>query len=154
MVVDGGDAVGRGPGDGGFCAMELVVTLALLGLVVGPVLSAVTTGLSLSARQRTVAAVETVVQNAADRVNRAPKQCDYSVYVDAAALYQGWDPTLITASTDHYVPGATPAQPGVWTAGCSEADGVTQLLVQRVTIAVTSPDGEVERSIEVVKSDV
>ena len=90
---------------------------------------------------------------------RAPKKCDYSIYAKAAVQIEGWDPSRASVTQEYFVPGATPADAGTWATGspsfpgCS-ADEPTDLLVQRVTIRITSPDGKVTRAIEVVKSDV
>lgn len=140
--------------DAGFTLVEAVVTIALMSIVVVPVLGAVMASIEASARSRSAAQIETVLVNAADRVNRAETSCGYLSYVQAAVASQRWDPSLVTVDEEHYVPAAQPNQPGQWAPGPCVIDSPTQLLVQRVTIRVTSPDGKVNRQIQVVKSDV
>ena len=145
--------------DRGFTLVEIAIAVVLLGTVVVAIVAAVVTAVGVSSTARSAARVETAIVNAADRINRAPKSCDYSIYAKAAVQIEGWDPAQATVTQQYYVPGATAASAGTWasgnasTPGCSAAEP-TDLLVQRVTIRITSPDGQVTRTIEVVKSDV
>jgi prepilin-type N-terminal cleavage/methylation domain-containing protein len=140
--------------DAGFTLVEAVVAIALMSIVVVPVLGAVITSIDASSRGRSAAQIETVIVNAADRVNRAPTSCGYVDYVRAALGSQQWDPELATVVEEHYVPAAQPNQAGEWAPGACVIDSPSELLVQRVTIRVSSPDGKVNRQIQVVKSDV
>lgn len=145
--------------DEGFSLIEVVIVVMLMGLVVTSVLSAVITSIATSSVTRVAARVETVIVNAADRVNRAPKSCDYAPYARAAAQTEGWLPSTTAVVQEYYLPGATPASVGTWQVGTEAtpacpAAAPTDLLVQRVSITVTSPNGRVTRSIQVVKSDV
>jgi type II secretory pathway pseudopilin PulG len=140
--------------DAGFSLVEAVIAIALMSIVVIPVLGAVMASIEASSRSRSAAQIETVIVNAADRVNRAPKSCGYQEYVRAALGSQQWDPNLATVVEEHYLPAAQPNQAGAWAPGPCLIDSPTELLVQRVTIRVSSPDGKVNRQIQVVKSDV
>lgn len=145
--------------DLGATLIEIVITIALLGIVVAGILTAAATGARVSSIDHSAAQVETAIVNAADRLNRAPKRCDYTVYAQAAVQTQGWDPNTIGVSQEYYLPGATAADEGVWAAGSAAAPACpdatpTDLLVQRITLTITSPDGEIHRTIQVVKSDV
>ena len=140
--------------DRGFSLVEIVITVALMSIVIVPVVNAVISTVRASTRNGVAAEVETVLQNAADRVNRAPKRCDYTVYVQAAAQAKGWAASNATLVESHYQPGATPAQTGSWKAGGCPGSTRPDLLVQRVEISVVSPDGGSRRTIEVIKSDV
>ena len=145
--------------DRGLTLIEIVIAITLMAVVVGAILSAVATTISASATSRSAAQVETALVNAADRVNRAPKRCDYTIYAQAAAQTQGWDPSTVSLTHQYYIPGADASSTGSWAVGTPDAPGCsgaapTDLLVQRVTIELTSPDGEIHRSIQVVKSDV
>lgn len=143
----------RASRDRGVSFIEIVVTIALMGLIVIPILSAVTTLTKASNTSRQAANVETALINAVDRINRAPSdECDYGRYAEAAVLTQGW--SAGQASVDHaYLDG------GNWVSGPAGAEacptaGDRPLLVKLVRVSVTSPDGKVTRSVEVVKSDV
>jgi hypothetical protein len=135
--------------------VEVVVTITLMAVVIVPILSAVATSIKSSSQSRSAAQVETALVNAADRVNRANKTCDYTIYAQAAVQTQGWDPDRASVRHAYYEPGPTPADPGSWVDGqACEFATATDGLVQLVVISVTSPDGDISREIQVVKSDV
>lgn len=151
------DQTGRNR-DRGFSFIEVMITITLMSITVVPILGAARTGIKASAVAVSAAEVETALVNAADRINRAPKRCDYEIYARAAVQTLGWDAAQVTAVTRYYEPGSDPTVAGSWVAGptfggCSGSEP-SPLLVQRVTVTVTSPDGAMRRSIHVVKSDV
>jgi len=130
------------------------MTIVIMSMVTVPVLNAFIVAIRASSSSTQRAQVETVINNAADRINRAPKSCDYTVYAQAAAQSEGWNATQATVVEKHYIAGADAATNGIWvTGGCA---GTTPALleVQSVTITITSPDGSFTKSSEVVKSDV
>jgi prepilin-type N-terminal cleavage/methylation domain-containing protein len=154
-VVEGRSRAGR---DRGFSLVEVVVTITLMSVVLIPIMSAVAMSIKSSSHGRSAAQVETALVNAADRVNRAKQACEYESIVNAAMTLQGWTKDQVSLSYAYYNAPATPDLAG---GGGSWVDGVacqpgTAILdqVQRVTISVTSPDGVVQREIEVVKSRV
>ena len=117
------------------------------------------TGIKASTSSADLAQIETVLQNAADRVNRAPLKCNYDQYVKAAAQATGWDPNQATATYQYYRPGADATMPGSWNTSSVPNDacstpGVAGKDVQLVNITITSPNGKVTRSMQVVKSNV
>ena len=140
--------------DQGFSIVELVVTIGILSILIAPLMTAVIATIRASSTTRSLAQVQTVLQNAADRVNRAPKGCDYTVYVQAAAQSEGWSAGQATIVQSRYAPGASPAVAGSWLSGACSGFVPDALLVQIVTVTVTSPDGTIKSSVEVVKSDV
>ncbi len=145
------------PRDGGFSFIEIVVTVVLMGVVLLPILVAVRTGVQTSVTTRTAAEVETVLVNAVDRVYRAdragPFACDVTSPVAASVEAFGWDPVTSVMVGHEYLDPA-----GIWQAdstGTACPGGVFQeRLVQRVTITVISPDGQISRALEVVRGDV
>jgi hypothetical protein len=146
--------------DGGFTIVEVVMTNVLIAMTIVPILDATITSVRASSTVREVAEVETVLQNAADRVNRAPTLCNYDVYVQAAALAKGWNAAQASATYAYYVPGASAlaADPGSWVTdpGATACPGGvrTPRLIQLVTITVHSDSGSITRTMKVVKSDV
>lgn len=149
------------PRDQGFTFIEMVVSITLMAIVMIPIMGAVQMAITQSSRSRSSAQVETAIVNAADRVNRAPKECDYLEYVQAAVRSQQWDGDQATVVEEHYDPpvynssgdiAGLPADP--WLPGACPTASASDLLVQRVTITITSPDNRVVRTIQVVKSDV
>lgn len=148
-----GRATGRR--DAGISLIEVVIAISLVGVAVVPLMLAGVASVRTSSQTHTVAQVETVLVNAADRVNRASESCDYDVYVEAAALETGWAPDRASATYQYYVPGDnSPIEAGTWVNGACPGAQRPEALVQKVTIKVTSPDGKVTRTLVVVKSDV
>jgi prepilin-type N-terminal cleavage/methylation domain-containing protein len=147
---------GHGRDDRGFTLVEVIICIVLMGVMVVPILSAVASGVRASARSRSAAQVATVIVNAADRVNRAPIQCSYAEFVQAAVVSQKWSAGTAGIVEEHYQPADDLSGPGTWLPGGCESNVVEppELAVQRVTITITSPDGYVSHSIQVVKSDV
>jgi prepilin-type N-terminal cleavage/methylation domain-containing protein len=139
-----------GTADGGFSLIELIISVVLMGIVVAPVLSGVQTAVMSSSRSRVSAEVETVLQNAAALVGRAPDACSYDSAADQAALSNGWGADRLTTSVQNLVTSTSPTVAPSW-GPCSSLDGV---LVQLVAITVTDPSGKVGRTLKVVKSDV
>ena len=144
-------------GDEGFSLVEVVITITLIALVIIPIIEATFTSVKASSTARIVAEVDTTLQNAADRVTRAPTLCDYDPYVRAALIAKGWNPSQMTTAYQYYVPGANAEVDGTWVNGVNgacPAGGRTPRLIQKVTITVASSMGSIQRTIQVVKSDV
>ena len=142
--------------DDGFSLVEVVITIVLIGIVVIPLLIASASSITASSRTREASETETVLQNAADRLNRAPVTCDYQAYVEAAVKAKGWDPSLASVTYEYYQPGSTvlAATPGAWLTGACPVNGRTAMMIQRVTITVQSPTHLVKQTIRVIKNDV
>ena len=134
------------------------MAITLIGIIIIPLIEATFVSVKASSTARIVAEVDTALQNAADRVTRAPTLCEYDEYVQAALIAKGWNASQVTATYEHYEPGeslkASDNKPGRWAAGGCIGATFTQGLVQKVTITVRSDQGSVQRTIEVVKSDV
>jgi len=145
--------------DSGVTLVEIVIAVVLMGTVVVAILNATSTSIRTSSVSRDAAQVETVVVNAADRINRAPIRCEidgYTEYAVAAVRSQGWwtnaGEYAQAADVRHefYDPTASPP----WREGVCPVDDFGKRLIQRVTITITSPKETVSRTIQVVKSDV
>jgi type II secretory pathway pseudopilin PulG len=139
--------------DGGFSFVEIVITITLMGVVVVPILAAVTASIRASTVSLTAAEVETVLVNAVDRVNRSTKlrfPCDLTSPVVASVETHGWSPSTATVRHE-YLDKAS----GVWqtdAGGTACPGGIPQnKLVQRVTVTITSPEDDVSRSLQVVR---
>lgn len=176
--VHGGERAGelRDRGDvarrDGYSLIEVTLTIALMSIVVLGVLAGVQGSIRASMTARHSAQIQTVLLNAADRVNRSPKGCGftqggtyvphYEQYVMSAVKLQwGADYTgQVTVREQHFVPPpALPGNPnldasGTWNDGACSLDVPQYGEVQLVTITITTPDQKASRTIEVVKSDV
>jgi hypothetical protein len=130
------------------------VAVTLMSTAIVPIMLAGLLTVRTSSQSRSLTRIDTVLANAADRVNRAPNSCDYSMYVEAAALAEGWSPSQATVSYQYYTPAASAGTAGTWTAGPCLNGIRTPGLVQMVTIGITNADGTVLRTMQVVKSDV
>jgi prepilin-type N-terminal cleavage/methylation domain-containing protein len=144
--------------DRGFTLVELVMAITVMMIIAVPTMSAVIAAIRADVLNNDLADVQTVLQNAVDNVNRTlPKNCDYTQYAQNAATNEGWNgPATVTVVQQHYTPGATPDVPGAWSTGACIGASTTPApqLVQMVTITVKSPDGKVQKTLQVVKSDV
>lgn len=149
-----GNAVAALRRDAGFSLTESIIAVALMAIAVVPILLAAAMTIRTSAQSRSLARLETVLANAADRVNRAPEGCDYTVYVQAAALAEGWQASQASVAYQYYTPGATASTAGTWQSGACPNGVRTSGLVQMVTISLTAADGLTVRTVQVVKSDV
>lgn len=157
-LTAGGDP-GRATSDRGYTLIEAVIVVALIAMVVLPVLAAFQTSIRASSTSRDAARVETALVNATDRVVRAPKRCDYVVFVQAAVLSEGWDADRASVVNEYWLPDPGTVGSGTWRQGSPSSPGCpgaapTEGLVQRVTITITGPGGRVSRTLQVVKSDV
>jgi prepilin-type N-terminal cleavage/methylation domain-containing protein len=150
--------------DRGFSLVEVVMAIALMGTVILAILDATFTSVKTSTTARESAEIQTVLQNAADRVNRADPGCDYSVFVRSAVQAKGWPATQASATYQYYSAGldALATHPGQWlpsTPGTSKFDACgpsgarPARLIQLVTISITDLSGHT-RTTQVMKSDV
>jgi len=143
--------------DEGVTLVEVVLSIALMGIVVVPLLLAVSSSIKSSNVSESAAQVETLLVNAVDRVNRAPRsdfQCDVSGPIIAAVETVGW-PTTSAVIVQEYLDELT----GNWVSGtgnlaCPDSTGFYNGIVQRITITITSPDERVSRTLQVVRGDV
>ena len=135
--------------------VEIVITIALMGLVVAPILTAVAVSIRASSTSLTAAEVETLLVNAIDRVNRAPRSnttaCNLTGPVKAAVETHDSDWPDSSATVGHEY-----LQAGVWTTdpGGTACPGgnFNQTLVQRITVTITSPEHGVSRTLQVVRN--
>ena len=137
--------------DLGATLVEVMISIALIGLLMGAVVTAVQVSIRSSSTAYVSSNVETVLLNASDRISRAPQVCDYEPYVDAAASSNGWAPSSIDVTVELLV--ANTGDASDWEPQTCPAD-VQPFDVQRLTISVTDPTGRITRTLMVVKSDV
>lgn len=127
------------------------MSIVLIGMVVSALLAAVITLINASSTVYEAAQVETVLLNAADHVERSPQRCDYEVYVDAAALAEGWSTNSVSVVVEFLATNTGSASTD-WIPQTCPAD-VEPFDVQRLTITATDPSGKITRDLTVVKSN-
>jgi prepilin-type N-terminal cleavage/methylation domain-containing protein len=143
---------GRGRRDHGFSVIEVVVSVLIMGIIAVPLLDSLWGAVRASSSANETAMVQTALQDAADRVNRAPLSCSYASYAQAAALALGWSSATVTTTHRRYVPGANPTVAGTWSAGACAGAQPDPGTLQMVVVTVRSPRLGVTRSVEVFKS--
>lgn len=144
--------------DRGVTLIEIIITIALIGIVVIPILSAVQVSIRSSSQARDAAELETLLVNTIDRINRANRgdyQCDLSGPPTAAVITAGWPASQLVVTQEHL-----DTTTGDWVAGACPVSSITgnptfqNGLVQRITLTLTHPDQQITRTLQVVKSDV
>ena len=141
--------------DRGLTFVEVVLTVVVMGIVIVPAFQALLSSVRMSQMSMEAAEVQTVLQNAADRVNRAPISICYQQYVQAAALSQ-WGTSgasTVTVSEQRYVPRQHPGSV-VWEPTTCTSSAPPTGAVQSIVITVRGPSTGLTRSIEVVKSAI
>lgn len=140
--------------DQGFSVVEVVVSVLILAIVAVPLLDSLWGAVRSTRFADEAAVVQTVLQDAADRINRAPLACNYTSYAQAAALAVGWPAAQVKVTHSRFLPGSTPMLPGTWPAGACAGPQPEPGTVQKVVVTVASPRVKVTRTVEVVKSGV
>lgn len=154
--------------DRGSSLIEVVISVALMGIVVSGILGAMWSAIHMSKFSDDQAKVEAVLGSAADRLaNYAYIPCPtnnsnggYLPIIQAAAGTVDW-PTNTVSLTGMYFWNPTSSSSGSWlttnglsASECNETVSLTTArTLQRITFMVTSPSGY-SKSLEVVKSNV
>jgi type II secretory pathway pseudopilin PulG len=157
---------------------EVLIAVALMGFAFTAVITGMRTVIAASSRSDDAAKVEAALNSASDRLAAwsytpcpGPNGEDYLPVVQAAVGNVGWAarPDLISITNVRYwnssrkADGSTSVNDadGSWASAnspsgvCNEDIGLTtSRTLQMITIQVTSPSGEVVRSLDVVKSNV
>jgi len=153
-----GDASSVKRRDEGTTLIEVLISIVLLSTLIAALMGGVIVAVSSSSTAFEGAKVETVLLNAADRVDRAGQLCDYEQYVDAAASAidgdDPWPASTITASVEKLVANSGSAANDWVPTDCTSDPDVEPFDVQRITITASNPSGSVTRTLTMVKSDV
>ena len=141
-------------GDAGESLLEVILSIALMGLAFAAILGGMQMGLSGARVHRSQATAGTVLVSAVENVKSQAAYTPCAVENEAtyltqarAALPGGWAPATITIPSVQYWNGFG-FQPG----GCAGLEAVASILrLQLVTVQVTSPDGTTTESMSFVK---
>lgn len=144
--------------DEGTTLVEVLISLVLLSTLIAALLGGVIVAVSSSSTAFEGAKVETVLLNAADRVDRAGQLCDYEQYVDAAAAAidgaDPWPASTITVSVEKLIANTGSSASDWAPTDCTSDPDVEPFDVQRITITASNPRGSITRTLTMVKSDV
>jgi prepilin-type N-terminal cleavage/methylation domain-containing protein len=141
--------------DAGFSLVEIIITIAIVGVTFSAILGGLFASITVSALQRTEATADTVARSAAEVV----KDSEHNPYFDCAgsgrysltglSVPSGfsvqitdvayWDGSPVTAG---YAVGFQPNCPG------------SDHGIQRITISATSSDGQATETVQVIKRRV
>lgn len=154
--------------DRGSSLIEVVIAVALMGVVISGVFGAMWSAIHLSKFSDDQAKVEAVLGSAADRLANyayipCPTNISYGGYlpiIQAAAGTVDW-PSSTVALTGMYFWNPTSPASGTWlvtnalsVTECNETASLTTArTLQRIQFTVTSPSGYA-KTLEVVKSNV
>lgn len=141
--------------DSGLSFVEITVAVAILGIAATALFGAMFASTQTSARARTTATIERAMQDAFDRINRAPMACNYSSQVTAAVQAHGLPTDAATVTYRRYIPSVNLANPGQWANGACQNGVVTVGLVQSISVTIVGVAGSttVSRSASTVKSN-
>jgi type II secretory pathway pseudopilin PulG len=163
--------------DRGSTFTEVLVAIVLMGIAFSAVIAGIRTIIAASSTSDDQAKVEAVLNSASDRLaNWAYKPCPgangevYAPIVSAASSSVGWEnSTVAIVSVEYWDPSNGGANTGdlidadgSWSAtnsfagaGCNEDINLTtSRTLQKIRVSVTSPNGEITRVLDVVKSNV
>ena len=154
--------------DHGFSLVEILVSVVLLGMTVTAVMTTARVSIVASVTDRDHATSYTWLQAASDEIYLAPRVPCTSGVAAATASYDAaakvvdrppaWDSTSATIDVINveFLGKATADADFEWSdAHCFEGTGYANspLYTQRVTLQVTSPDGTIIETLEMVKSE-
>lgn len=166
-TTDPSALAGEMPRDAGLTFIELLVTIMLMGTLVLALMTAVQASLRASSKNKEAAAIETMIVNVVDRINRAdPKDprwaCDYSALAQAAldTYNDKWHGTLEDVVQYYYVPPTGDLNvAGSWQQGPADHPACKEAVrgsneVSKIVVILKGADSPMRREIEVVKSSV
>ena len=145
----------RPSGDAGESLIEVLLSIALMGIGFAAVLGAMQLGLTGSEVHRSQATSETVMLSAVERVKAASttyEPCavaNDSHYLPQAqsAVPSGWAAATVSIPSVQYWNGT-----GFQSGGCAALEAIAPILrIQLITVQVTSPNGDATESMSFVK---
>jgi prepilin-type N-terminal cleavage/methylation domain-containing protein len=155
--------------DEGFTLVEILVTIVLMGTTMVAVLLSLQTTIGATVVDRDHATAFSWLQAASDEIYRVPRiPCTqgqaaaitaYDVAAKSVDRPPAWvdEPAAgIRVTTVEYLGKVSPDADFEWDAAyCFEGVGfeTSKLYTQRVTIQVTSPNGELVKTLQMVKSE-
>jgi prepilin-type N-terminal cleavage/methylation domain-containing protein len=141
--------------DAGFSLVEILITIAIVGITFSAILGGLFTSITVSALQRKEATADTVARSAAEVV----KDSEHNPYRNCAgpgayALTGLSVPSGFSVRiTDVAYWNGQPLTPG-YAVGFQPNCPSTDQGIQRITIAATSSDGQATETVQVIKRRV
>ena len=141
-------------GDAGESLVEVLLSIALMGIGFAAVLGAMQLGLVGSDVHRNQATSETVMLSAVEKVKSQSEYQACAVANDAAYLPDaqsvvpvGWAASTVSIPSVQYWNGT-----GFQSGGCASLEAIAPILrIQLITVQVTSPSGNATESMSFVK---
>jgi prepilin-type N-terminal cleavage/methylation domain-containing protein len=151
--------------DRGFTFIELLVAVVLLGTIVVATLAGLRAAIVAGTVDENHSKTYAWLQTASDAIATTDyKSCSsfsndeivsaYQSAVDAATRPEGWSTTgaMLVSSVRYLSRATTTGSPEVWDTNCAADNSASPVYPQLVKLVVISPDGNLTRTIEVIKS--
>jgi prepilin-type N-terminal cleavage/methylation domain-containing protein len=144
----------------GFSLIELLITIVIVGIAFAALLGGLMTSIVVSSVQREQATADAVLRSAAEWV-KDPIQNPFhpcaspgNYSLSGLAVPSGYSVSIPPGGIENWnapaapMPASYAIDPDLATSACSDHG------LQRITIAVTSPDGQANESVQVIKRAV
>lgn len=144
-------------GEEGFSLAEILVTIAIVGITFTAILGGIMTSISASALQRKEATADSVARSAAEWVKDSQQNAYANCAVASAYPLGGLTvPSgfAVSVTQVEYWTGTAPVAGAPYSPTFQSACPSTDKGMQRITIAATSPDGQVSEKVQVIKRRV
>jgi type II secretory pathway pseudopilin PulG len=142
-------------GEAGFSIAETIVTIAIVGITFSAILGGLMTSIKVSALQRTEATADTVARSAAEWV----KDSLHNPYTPCPATYSTTGLSVpsgysVSISQVQYWTGAAPVAGTPYSPAFQSSCVSPDRGLQRITIVVTSSDGQATETVQILKRTV
>jgi prepilin-type N-terminal cleavage/methylation domain-containing protein len=140
--------------DAGFSLVEIVITIAIVGVTFSAILGGLFTSITVSALQRTEATADTVARSAAEIVKDSQRNpysnCAGAGHYSLTGLSVPGGFSVQITKVEYWDGQPVPAGSAVNFVSTCPPDG----LMQRITISATSSDGQATETVQVIKRSV
>lgn len=140
--------------DGGFSLVEILVTIAIVGITFTAILGGIMTSITASALQRKQATADSVVRSAAEWVKDSEKNpympCAGANMYSLASLPVPSDVSVAIQKVEYWT-WDQQRIPAAYATGFQSSCPTPDHGMQRITIAASSSDGQATETVQVIK---